>query len=118
MVNAPYIGAIPDTDLVAMLEHITSKLTAKYNTRLANIVSRLEEHRDMDIIEFDLSKFVTDTMKNAESYGISNSEDACNYVFSQGGVFNPECNLDSFLSFDEIHPATAAYQRAELSLYR
>jgi phospholipase/lecithinase/hemolysin len=135
VVNAPDIGAIPETDLVAMqllataetkrdqriagkLEHITSKLTAKYNTRLANMVSRLEEHRDMDIMEFDLSEFVTDTIENAESYGISNSEDACIYVFSQGGAFNPECNLDTFLFFDEIHPTTAVHQRAGATLYQ
>jgi phospholipase/lecithinase/hemolysin len=72
----------------------------------------------MDIMEFDLSEFVTDTIENAESYGISNSEDACIYVFSQGGAFNPECNLDTFLFFDEIHPTTAVHQRAGATLYQ
>ena len=135
VVNAPDIGAIPETDLTAMqllataetkkdtriankLEHITSKLSEKYNTRLSNMVNRLEERRGIDIAEFDLAEFVTDTIENAEAFGLSNTDDACIYVFSQAGAFNPECNLDTFLFFDEIHPTTVVHQRAGASLYQ
>ena len=135
VVNAPDIGAIPETDLAAMqllataeskretriankLEKITGILSAKYNSRLSRVVSKVERQFDLDITEVDLSEFLSDTIENPELYGITNTEDACIYVFSQGGAFNPECDLNTFVFFDEIHPTTAIHQRAGVSLYQ
>ena len=133
VVNAPDIGAIPETDLAAMqllaiaetkresriankLEKITGIFSAKYNSRLSRVVNKVEREFNLDITEVDLSEFLSDTIENPEMYGITNTEDACIYVFSQGGAFNPECNLETFVFFDEIHPTTAIHQRAGVSL--
>jgi len=135
VVNAPDIGAIPETDLVAMqllataedrkderrakrLEKITRVLSAKYNGRLASVISDVEEESNIDIHEFDLFQYVTDTVENADTLGLTNTDDACIYVFSAGGAMNPECNLDTFLFFDEIHPTTVVHQRAGAALYQ
>lgn len=134
VINAPDIGAIPETDLVAMqllatadskretriankLEKITGIFSAKYNGRLSRVVERIERQFDLNIIEIDLSEFLSDTIENPEQYGITNTEDACIYVFSQAGAFNPECDLDTFVFFDEIHPTTNIHQRAAVSIY-
>lgn len=134
VINAPDIGAIPETDLVAMqllaaadskretriankLEKITGIFSAKYNGRLARVVEKIERQFDLDIVEIDLSEFLSDTIDNADQYGITNTTDACIYIFSQAGAFNPECNLDTFVFFDEIHPTTAIHQRAGVAVY-
>lgn len=134
VINAPDIGAIPETDLVAMqllatadskretriankLEKITGIFSAKYNDRLSRVVERIERQFNLNIIEIDLSEFLSDTIENPEQYGITNTEDACIYVFSQGGAFNPECDLDTFVFFDEIHPTTNIHQRTAVSIY-
>lgn len=134
VVNAPDIGAIPETDIVAMqlavvaenkkalrkadkIVNTTSVLSAQFNHRLFNISTQLAEQYPIDIINVDLFQFMNDTIENAESYGLNNTDDACIYVFSAGGAFNPECNLDTFLFFDEIHPTTNVHQRAGMVLF-
>lgn len=135
VVNAPDVGAIPETDLVAMqmlatsedkrttriankLEQLTSVFSEKYNRRLGNVVNRVENKTGLNIVEVDLFEFVNETVENPEEYGITNTEDACVWVFSQGGAFNPECNFDSFVFFDEIHPTATVHQRAGVALYQ
>ena len=88
VINAPDIGAIPETDLVAMqllatadskretriankLEKITGIFSAKYNGRLSRVVERIERQFDLNIIEIDLSEFLSDTIENPEQYGIT-----------------------------------------------
>lgn len=134
VVNAPDIGAIPETDLVSMqlaataqtrkdrrlaekIDSITSVLSAQYNNRLLNMTNKLAKKQAVEIINVDLFQFMSDTIENAESYGITNTDDACIYVFSAGGAFNPDCNLDTFLFFDEIHPTTNIHQRAGMVLF-
>ena len=128
VVNAPDIGAIPETDLVSAqalsvadnfrdkivakkLEKITRVLTAVYNGRLAAAVSDIEDETGIDIIEYDLFSFLDDTIDNFEEYGYTNNTDACVYAITGGG-FNPECNFESFVFFDEIHPTAITHQRA------
>ncbi|MDX1452474.1 MAG: SGNH/GDSL hydrolase family protein [Oleiphilaceae bacterium] len=137
VVNAPDIGAIPETDLVAMqlaaaaqtnkqlrkaqkLPHVTTKLSAKYNRKLAKKLARLEHRTGIDIIEYDLFGFLTEQIAGAEDYGYTNTDDACIYIFSQGGVVNPECAdfpiASGFLFWDEIHPTTTAHQNAGVAI--
>jgi len=131
--NAPDIGLIPETDLVtagllantqtaqqarkaARLPKMTTKLSAKYNRKLARKIGRIESQTGVEIEEYDLFGFVTDQVDNAADYGYTNTDDACIYVFSQGGAVNPACTdfpiASGFLFWDEIHPTTQAHQRA------
>jgi phospholipase/lecithinase/hemolysin len=68
----------------------------------------------VDLIEFDLFASFRGQIENPEDYGYTNVDDACIYVFSQGGVVNPECAdfplAAGFAFWDEIHPQTAAHQ--------
>jgi len=134
VVNAPNIGAIPETDIAAeqvlasadsfrdwivgkKLEDITAFFSLVYNSRLAIAVDHVEQAFGVDILEFDLFDYFSDIEDNYQAYGFTNKDDACIYVFSQGGAFNPECNLSTFVFFDEIHPTTAVHQRAGAALY-
>ena len=133
VVNAPDIGAIPETDLVELqtlanaeskgelkradrLEKITSKLSAKFNRKLARVVGRLERHTGANIMSYDLSAFLNEQIDAAEDLGYTNTTDACIFIFSQGGAVNPECAdfpvATGFLFWDEIHPTTMAHQNA------
>jgi len=135
--NAPDIGAIPETDLVsaqigalaetnaetrkaARIPKVTTKLSAKYNRILARKVGRLEHQSGLDIVEFDLFGFLTEQVDAAEDLGYTNTDDACIYIFSQGGVVNPECAdfpvATGFLFWDEIHPTTFAHQNAGVAM--
>lgn len=131
--NAPDIGAIPETDLVAAgllantqtkqqerkamrLPHVVTKLSAKYNRKLDRKLARLEHQTGLDFIEYDLFSFLADQVENAEDYGYTNTDDACAYMLSQGGALHPDCDgyvtATGFLFYDEIHPTTQAHQAA------
>lgn len=134
VVNAPDIGAIPETDLVSAqaasgadsmrdkivakkLEKFTRVLTAVYNGRLSAAVSDIEDATGLDIVEYDLFNFLDDTIDNFQEYGYTNNTDACVYAITGGG-FNPECNFETFVFFDEIHPTAVTHQRAAAELYQ
>jgi len=135
--NAPDIGAIPETDLVAAgllanaqtksqirkatrLPAVTTKLSSKYNRKLARKLARTEHQTGVDIIEYDLFSFLADQVENAEDYGYTNTDDACAYMLSQGGALHPECDgyvtATGFLFYDEIHPTTQAHQAAGIEI--
>lgn len=137
VVNAPDIGAIPESDLVEMqllagadsnkeskraerLTDIASKLSSKYNQKLARHVGRIERQTGANVMSYDLFGFLTEQIDSAEDFGYTNTDDACIYVFSQGGAVNPECAdfpvASGFLFWDEIHPTTAAHQAAGLDI--
>lgn len=139
--NAPDIGAIPETDLVVAgllantatpaqerraqrILKATTKLSAKYNKKLARKITKLEHQTGVDIIEFDLFSFLTEQVDGGEEFGYTNTDDACIWIFSQGGTPNTECvatapsfpTETSFLFWDEIHPTTRAHQNAGAAL--
>jgi len=135
--NAPDIGAIPETDLVAAgllayaetksqirkanrLPQVTTKLSSKYNRKLARKLARTEHQTGVDIIEYDLFSFLADQVENAEDYNLTNTDDACAYMISQAGALHPECDgyvtATGFLFYDEIHPTTAVHQAAGMEI--
>ncbi|TNC82228.1 MAG: hypothetical protein C9356_04215 [Oleiphilus sp.] len=141
VINAPDIGAIPETDLVAAgllanaqtkaqerraqrIVKAATKLSAKYNRQLARKVGRLEHKYDLDIAEFDLFGFLTEQIDGAEEFGYTNTDDACIFIFSQGGTPNPECVVSdpafpaktTFLFWDEIHPTQTAHFNAGMAV--
>lgn len=137
--NAPDIGAIPETDLVVAgllantqtkqqqrkanrLPNVSTKLSSKYNRILARQIVRTERQSGLNLIEYDLFDYLTDQIDNAMDYGFVNTDDACAYMVSQGGVLHPECDnhvdATGFLFYDEIHPTTVAHQGAGIEMLR
>jgi len=135
--NAPDIGAIPETDLVAAgllanaqtksqirkanrFAKVTTKLSNKFNRKLARKLARTEHQTGVDIIEYDLFSFLSDQVDNAEDYNLTNTDDACAYMVSGGGALHPECDgyvtATGFLFFDEIHPTTVVHQAAGMEI--
>jgi phospholipase/lecithinase/hemolysin len=136
VVNAPDIAETPQTDLKleALLNPDTrtfkdiiaawalgngaklrSKYTAAYNQGLAQAVADVEAASGIDIKEFDLSATFEYILDNATSLGYTNKDDACVYALSGQG-FHPECNFDTFVFFDEIHPTAVTHERAAAAL--
>lgn len=130
--NAPDIGAIPETDLIAAglaanattnqqlrkanrLPEVSTKLTAKYNRKLARKLARIEHQTGVDLIEYDLFSFMADQIENAEDYSYSNTDEPCLYALTGQGV-HPDCfafpSSSGFFFWDEIHPTTEVQQRA------
>ena len=137
VLNAPDIGLIPDTDLIAAgalataetdkqariakrLEKITRVLSSQYNGRLESEIEEIEATTGLDIKEFDLFDFFSEQAENAEDYGYTNTDDACAYMLSAGGALHPECDgyvtATGFLFYDEIHPTTQAHQAAGMEI--
>ena len=131
--NAPDVGVIPETDIVAKglfanaqtraqkrkarrLPKVSTKLSALYNRMLARELARIERQTGVNFIEYDLFGFLTDQIDNAENFGYTNTDDACILFFSQNGALNPECGkfpgASGFLFWDEIHPTTEAHEIA------
>ncbi len=134
VVNAPNIGATPQTDVKKaaifenadsfrdyvigwQIEGLSSDLSDIYNLSLELAVAEVEQESGLDIREFDLDETFTYILNNAESLGYTNKDDACVYALSGGG-FNPECNFDTFVFFDEIHPTAVTHERAAAALYQ
>ena len=132
IVNAPDIGATPQTDLKKkaifenadsfrdyiigwQIEGLSSDLTEIYNLSLELAVAEVEEQSGLDIKEYDLSATFEYILDNADSLGYTNKDDACVYALSGGGM-NPECDFETFVFFDEIHPTATTHERAAAAL--
>ncbi|MAM88578.1 MAG: hypothetical protein CME36_14835 [unclassified Hahellaceae] len=124
--NAPDISAVPATDgTVAGLlaasndKHETkrakamykysAKLSAQFNRELAAVVAELETAYGLDIVEWDLSAFLSDQIDDAALLGYTNTEDAC-----QADGQLPLCT--GYVFVDGVHPTTAVHQRAGANL--
>jgi len=118
LVNAPNIALIPETNLIATatdspaLLKKSRKLSNMYRVGLHKQAESLEETYDINIVEFDLFKFFNKLVKKADSYGFTNTTDACFSTLSL--TFHPDCNYgmnaDAFIFFDEIHPSSRMHE--------
>ncbi|MCW8936221.1 MAG: SGNH/GDSL hydrolase family protein [Gammaproteobacteria bacterium] len=117
VVNAPNIGIIPETQIIAAATESPEligrgrMLSNKYRKALHKAVENLQEHNDIEITEFDLFRFFNRLVKNADKYGFTNTTDAC--FSSVTFTFHPDCNFglnfDQFIFFDEIHPTARVH---------
>ena len=126
VVNAPNIGIIPETKIMAAATESPDligrgrMLSNKYRKVLHKAVESLEEHNDIKITEFDLFKFFNRLVKNADKHGFTNTTDAC---FSSVTLsFHPDCNFgqnfDQFIFFDEIHPTARVHSIVGEAMYK
>ena len=130
LVNAPNLGAIPETRLLAAasgnpeLVKRAERMSRLYRRLVHRIAERLEEDQaQLDIVEFDLFKFFRRLLRKADKLGFTNNTDPCFSVtlFPATLGFNPECNFganfDQFVFFDEIHPSGRAHALAGEALF-
>lgn len=117
IVNAPNIGELPETKLIAaainnpeIITHATD-VSKKYNKHLHQIVENIEDEEDLNIIEYNLFKFFSSVIRKSSKLGFTNNSDAC--FLSNIATFNPECNFglnaNQFVFFDEIHPTARVH---------
>jgi phospholipase/lecithinase/hemolysin len=139
LVNAPNVGAIPETRLFAdaindpKLVKRTRKLSNLYRKELHKIAEDLGDDDDNDdeyyngdenelnIVEFDMFKFFNKLLKKADKLGFTNATDACFSRETEPPSFHPDCNFganfDQFIFFDEIHPTAHAHALAGEALF-
>jgi phospholipase/lecithinase/hemolysin len=126
VINAPNIGVIPETRLLASayqqpeLVLKAQQLSQLYRVVLQRMVARLQHDRTLQVTSFDLFRFFDKLIKKAEALGFSNSTDAC--FSSQTFSFHPDCNFgqnfDQFIFFDEIHPSARVHAIVGDAFYR
>ena len=125
VVNAPDIGLLPETRMLAELSgdrrlvRQTTRLTRDFNRQLAMRLRGVERDMDTDLVEFDLFSSFQFVMSNNDALRFTNTTDAC--FSSVTFTFDPDCldgdAFDSFIFFDEIHPAARMHERAGRALY-
>jgi len=126
VINAPNIGIIPETRLLAAayqqpkLLQRARKLSQLYRIALHRMISPMRQNRELQITEFDLFGFFNRLVKKAHRLGFTNTTDAC--FSSETFTFHPDCNFgqnfDQFVFFDEIHPTARVHAIVGEAFYR
>ncbi|MDA9557328.1 SGNH/GDSL hydrolase family protein [Vibrio sp.] len=138
LINAPDIGAIPETPLIQSqviagssgfieklqakyLNYSTSNLTNTYNALtkigLAKLTRELNSQGlEPNIQVFDFNGIFQSIIKSPSTYDFTNVSEACNYIFSAQEI-KPECFISTdYLFFDEVHPTTKGHSIAAAAL--
>lgn len=137
VINAPDIGAIPETDILTNLTiadttspaqaqraqripRVAKRLSNRLNRQLAQSLNQLEATTGANIIEFDLLRFLNLQIRYADFFGFSDTDHPCIFFFSQAGAVNPDCVdapvASGFLFWDEIHPTTLLHRNAAIGI--
>ncbi|MEE9337664.1 MAG: SGNH/GDSL hydrolase family protein [Methylococcaceae bacterium] len=125
VINAPNIGALPETRLLAAqtknkrLVKQSKKLSKQFNKRLANQIKRIEKSTGVDLVLFDLFSYLQKILVNSKALGFTNTTDACFSIVNES--FNPNCEFgqrfDEHLFFDENHITGRVHERVSRALY-
>ena len=126
VVNAPDIGSIPETQLLASAYGLpelpvkTTTLSILFNGALKRRLQQLEESTDVEIKRFDLFKLFSRIVEKSDKLGFSNSTEPC--FSSEQGMFLPGCsfgyNFDQYIFFDEIHPTARVHELIGIAMSR
>ena len=124
VVNAPDIGAIPETGLIAEayglpgLPARATTLTILFNGALKRQMQILKESSDVEIERFNLFRLFSRIIEKSDKLGFSNATDAC--FSSETGTFSPGCsfgyNFDQYIFFDEIHPTARVHEMVGIAM--
>lgn len=112
IVNAPDIGAIPETLLLSadnpLLAARASQLSQHYRLTLKKNLKPLQKDEELELTLFDLMKVFHKITQQAHRYGFEYTTEPCFYLDRE--TFHEACangqNVDAFLYFDEIHPTS------------
>jgi len=126
VVNAPDIGRIPETRLIAEatgqagLPARATALSVLFNDSLKRRVKLVKEEADIELERFDLYKLFGRIIDKGDKLGFTNTTDAC--FSSELGQFNPDCNFGynfgQYIYFDEIHPTARVHAMVGAAMYR
>jgi phospholipase/lecithinase/hemolysin len=121
VVNAPNLGAIPETQLISqqlnfpLLPALTTLKTQAFNARLYLALLKTQWELKMPIAKFNLFVSSEEIVRHAKRYDIENTSDYCFSTFAL--QFNPSCldsnnvpRFDSYFYFDEIHPTAKVHK--------
>jgi len=125
LVNAPNIGLIPETRLIATatddsrLIERSRQLSQLYQDELNKAVWYLKYTSNAKITQFNLFDLFNNLVENADQYDFSNTTDAC--YSSTDSTYHPDCNSGSnsnqFIFFDEVHPTARVHALVGEALY-
>lgn len=125
VLNAPDIGRIPETHLVAEATGLTqlparaTELSKLFNRELKHRLQSIEDESGLEIQLFDLFKLFSRIVDKSDKLGFTNSTDAC--FSSEQGQFNAGCdfgyNFDRYIFFDEIHPTARVHAMVGEAMY-
>ena len=126
LVNAPDIGRIPETSLLAGALGLPQLVTAAhdlslyFNRQLKMGLHGLRKDTDSDVAVFDLYKRFGKILDKAGKLGFSNSTEPC--FSSVQGAYTAGCNfglnIDQYVFFDEIHPTARVHAMIGDMMYR
>ncbi|MDH5446545.1 MAG: SGNH/GDSL hydrolase family protein [Gammaproteobacteria bacterium] len=126
VVNAPDIGRVPETALIATAYNLpalpatTTALSVIYNDKLKRSVKQLEEELDIETEYFNLYKLFGRLLDKSDKLGFTNNTDPC--FSSEQGQFTPGCafgfNFNQYVFFDEIHPTARIHAMVGEAMYR
>ncbi|MBX2878470.1 MAG: SGNH/GDSL hydrolase family protein [Granulosicoccus sp.] len=136
LINAPNIGAIPETRMIAAIANDPApiiesrKLSRIYKRKLRRLAyssNRSIKHQiiagssgEINIIEFDLFNFFRKLLKKAHRFGFTNTTDACIDVLADPPEFNAGCGpdkLDDHVFLDAIHPTAKVHAIVADAIY-
>jgi phospholipase/lecithinase/hemolysin len=110
--NVPDISKIPETDERAGnnpgIHNNAQRLSIAFNQRLKQNIVRLNAGAGIEIFSFDFFSRFNQILAAPTQYGFSNTTEACfdNAPFG----FHPQCDFDTFVFFDSIHPTAKTHQ--------
>ncbi len=117
VVNAPDIGRIPETRLIAAatgaseLPARATALSILFNDALKQRLHQLGDDNGVEVERFDLYTLFGRIIEKGDKLGFSNTTDPC--FSSQLGEFTPGCNygynFSQYIFFDEIHPTARVH---------
>ena len=109
VVNAPDLGNIPETRMIAAelgdwFKTAATWKSVRFNAQLYWKVRQIEWRNRMHIKQFNLFGTTNEFLQDAETYQFSNTTDACFNPYVEPFVFHPVCDFNTFAFFDPIHP--------------
>ena len=121
VVNVPDVGAIPETNLIAMqiqddlLPVRARDLTRRFNKNLQHQFKSLKRHlsddNNVELRIFDQFDEFEELLEDATELGFSNTTEFC--FSTVNFTFNPSCHFgasfNQFIFFDEIHLTARTY---------
>lgn len=113
ILTVPDIGGIPETRLLAAttgdsaLIDKATRLSRWHNALLAYRLARLEHRLELAVTEYDVFEQLNEILAYPEQYGFENTTEPCFSSATQ--TFNPSCDFETFVFFDEIHPSARVH---------
>lgn len=119
VVGVPNLGRLPATNETVLVSKRATLNSVRFNERLARGIEDLEKELGIDIVFFDLFRFLEQLPANLRALGFTNSDEPC---LTRTGELDtnsacasnegrPEPLFDQSVWFDPIHPTARVHER-------